>query len=266
MKKLVVITLLALVLTVALVLGIVTLSKYISTLHDDSTTISLSPFYFRSNLLTDAEEPAPLTVNGKATEFLLANGADSTHYTKEDLTYTLAYYALLDGEWVEATHLAASATLAGGSYKTAAVSVAPIEYSKDGESVICYDVMVVATATAPQKRTLSAKFSFNYTPNELHFSYDVALGTVLVTFSTNDDGGEYRLSWVAGLLPDNADPSGVLRDGMAGPYSLTATLSERTTYEWYFFVAPEYFPGIMNATPEQIEALLLTAITCEYLG
>lgn len=227
MKKYLLIALLVLLLLAGAVLGGITLSKYISTLRDESSTFAMGEFYFRSNLLTDAAEPPVHDVLGIKTEFVLANGQDTTHYTKEDITYRITYLVRDEnGDWVEKADALTEGTLTVDAPR-AYLSVSPIHWDRqaDGETEVYDEVLVRAQAILPAQpeqgteelvlKTLSAVFRFNYMPVVISYDYDRDFGVITMTVSTNDDAGEYLIAWTPGLLPDNADPSGVLTKAYA---------------------------------------------------
>ena len=227
MKKHLLILMIALLILTGAVLGGITLSKYISTLWDESSTFVVGEFYFRSNLLTDDEEAPVHEVLGIKAEFVLANGQDTTHYTDEDVCYRILYFVRDENnEWVEMADAAMEGTLTAAEPR-AFVSVSSIHRDRlqDGEVEVYDEVLVKAQAILPAQpeqgteetvlKTLSAVFEFYYTPMALSYDYDRDLGVITLTVSTNDDVGEYLIAWTPGLLPDNADPSGVLTHAYA---------------------------------------------------
>lgn len=217
MKKRYIIISAAVLLAALLALGGVAMAKYISTLRDETATLENDYFYFRSNVLADTDATPTFEVMGKSTDFILVNAQDALTVSTRDISYTLTYSVLVSGEgepevWQEKTDMTATATLAGGTYSTRDVTVSPILWDRDGDGTeeLYGDVLVEARATSPYAKTLRARFCFVHMPMTLSYAYDRDFGVMTVTVLTNDDAGEYLISWTPGLLPDNADPSGVL--------------------------------------------------------
>ena len=215
-KRWMLITVVVLLLAALVCVG-VSLAKYISTLRDENATLSTGYFYFRSNVLSDESTPPVFEVLGTSTDFVLTNAQDSTTVTPADISYTLTYSVLVStaGEnevWEKKADMTLNATLAGGSYSTQCVTVSPIVWDRDqdGTSESYYTVLVEATATAPHTKTLRARFDFVYLPMEITHTYDANIGVVSMTLATNGDAGECVISWSPILLPDNADPNGIL--------------------------------------------------------
>jgi len=229
MKKRLLIAVVAVILLAALVLGGVTLSKYISSLRDEVSTFTAGTFYFRSNVLEDAETPPAFEVMGKSTTFVLVNGQDTATVSAADISYTLTYSVLVSGEgepeiWQEKTDMTATATLAGGTYSAQDITVSPVLWDRDGDGTaeIYNTVLVQAKATAPYGKTLNAKFCFVQVPMEISYAYDREFGVITMTVLTNSDAGKYLISWTPGLLPDSADPSGVLTHALTTTAVCTA--------------------------------------------
>ena len=217
MKKHVIPILVAVLLLAMLVVGGITLAKYVATLRDEHSTLSTGYFYFRSNVLGDDEDVPAFEILGESTEFVLTNAQDSATLTPENIRYTVTYSVLVSGEgesevWEKKSDMTISATLTGGVYSAQSLSASPIAWDRDGDGTaeIYRQVMVEAKATAPYEKTLRARFDFIYVPMEISYSYDNVAGAIAMTVSTNGDAGEYLITWTPGLLPDNADPNGIL--------------------------------------------------------
>ena len=222
MRKRYIVILVAVLLAAALTLGGIALAKYMSKLRDETNTLTNDHFYFRSNVLDAADTPPVFEVMGKSTTFVLVNGQDTATVSTADISYTLTYSVLVSGEgepeiWQEKTDMTATATLAGGTYSAQDITASPILWDRDedGTAEIYNTVLVVAKATAPYGKTLSAKFCFVQVPMEISYAYDREFGVITMTVLTNSDAGKYLISWTPGLLPDNADPSGVLTHAFA---------------------------------------------------
>ena len=241
MKKRIFITAALALLAALLVVGGITLAKYISTLRDETSTFTSSPFYFRSNVMTDEADPATVTVSGGTTTLLLVNSADSSTHTAEDITYVINYYALVGGEWVPVNTVTPDAPLTGGIHSSVSITVTPLYYDADtdGTPERYDDVMVEAVASMPYKKTLRAKLHFDYTDYTVSYDVDYDMAIITLKITTNDDAGVFNIGWSRYLLPDNADPNGILTAAATGPSSVTPTLAAHTTYPLYFFVKTE---------------------------
>ncbi len=214
----------------------ITLSKYASTLGTKGGSLATGHFYFRSNVLTSDETPPTVTANGPYTTFIIANGADSNSYSDMQINYTVTYSVKIDGSdsWTEVG--SDSYTLMGEQYSTKTITVECIEYN----GTVYNDVLVTAsTSQKPYIATLGAVFSFNYTTEPtLVYEYEPEMGVITLVINTNLGSGDYVIEWAPGILPDNADPNGILTEGQAGQASVTATLDAYGAYRLIFFVEP----------------------------
>lgn len=257
-----------------LTLGGLTVSKYVKELREDPVVFSAATFYFQSNVMTEEAEPTPLAVNGRQGTVTLTNGMDNETFSNVDVTYTLSYYVQIDSAWVEVILLdgvwtaadgttpKTELTLTGNAFDSHPVDISPIDYN----GTTYDDVKVVATSTGPYTKTLCVRMQFSYSGYTLKYAYDNEVGMVTLSVSTNDDEGEFVISWQEHLLPDNADPNGILTAGLAGPDSVTATLEAHTTYNLLFFVDSTVREEVDNAlsgmTEDEILEELAKAVTC----
>ena len=142
--------------------------------------------------------------------------------------YTLTYYVEIDGVWTEMDKTTGQLKASEGM-NDHEITVAPIEE---------YDeVIVEAVSSAPYSKILSAYFRFVTAPYSVNFEYDREMGVIKMILATNSDSGRFHIEWVNGVLPDNADPNGILTEGEAGDYSVEVDLEAFTTYDLYFFIS-----------------------------
>ncbi len=223
--------LIAILLLLAVTLTVTVSAKYIAE-QQRSLELSAGAFYFRSNVLTDEEPATQLTVRGRSTELLLANGADSRTFSDRDIAYTVTYAVQIEGAWTTVASETVTGSLPKGALQTATLTVTPL--TVDG--VLYNTVQVTAKSTSPQAKTLQAELTFVYSGYTLAYEYDREVGVITMIVTTNDDSGSFTVAWENGLLPDNADPNGLLTAGGEGYDSLELTLNAHTVYRLNFFV------------------------------
>ncbi len=193
--------------------------------------------YFRSNELTPVSDGTAYEVQGTSTWLTVANALDSQTVSAMDIDYTLTYYASADGSaWT--AFKTERGTLAADTYQVEKYAVAPHTV----EGTVCNYIKVRAATSSFLQEDLEAVYTFVYTDHTAAFSY--ADGVVTLRLDTNSRGGDYRFAWGAGLVPDNADPNGLLTAAAAGPSEVILTLTEDTAYEFLFFVTDA---DLMNA-------------------
>lgn len=260
-----------LLLVALLIAGGITLAKYITILHDEPSTFTVSPFYFRSNVLTDTavDDLAPITVQGGVTTVVLANSADNSTHTEQTIKYTVNYYALVNDEWEPMSALSVGGELTGNVHSSVTITATPLYGDAVGdEPPTRYDdVLVVAVASEPYQKTLRAWLHFEYTEFAVAHDFDFDMAMVTCKITTNDDAGVFKISYNEYLLPDNADPNGILTEAQAGASFVIPTLTARTTYRLYFFVKPERLAELAELLeampPEEQLAFLVGSVTCE---
>ncbi len=244
-------------LSVILLASGITLAKYVADLGSGSGSLTSGYFYFRSNILTTDATPPTIVANGDETTFVIANGADSDTYSPMNINYTVTYSVMIDGQDDWTVVNSANYSLAGGKFSNEIITVTPME--QDG---VVYDtVLVTATSTdAPYITTIRAIFSFDYTTEPtLVYEYEPNFGVITVTVNTNAGSGDYLIEWAGGVLPDNADPNGILSEGQAGPDSVMATLEKYGAYRLVFFVNPsdrEYVDSMLESEADSIYSSL----------
>lgn len=216
-------------LVIALTTTTAVLAKYIAELGDNSATFEAPTYFFRSNVMTEEADPAPITVNGDSATVTLSNGAGADEFSDVDIVYTLRYYIYKNGVKT-AVSTEADLTLTKNAFSTRTITLTPLVV----DGVTYTDIMLEATATAPYSKTLRARVQFASAPYAL--SYARAGAVISVTVATNDDLGAFTLSWVAGISPDSADENLILNDAGVGLNSKTATLQASTAYQFKFFV------------------------------
>ncbi len=283
-------TVLCILLAVAVIaISGVTLAKYVVELGNTNGNIATGYFYFRSNVLT-AEPSETRTVNGHTATFLLANGTlpnstateagEPKNYSDMDIPYTVTYSVQIDGTWTVIDALTEHGTLLRNQYSTASVTVNPIEH----EGTLYTDVLVTATSTnEPYITTLQRQFEFKLTPYTVSYDYSYDMGMITMTLTTNSDSGTFKLWWTGGLLPDNADPNGILTDAPEGDLSYDSTKPfdtlgsslefEIESYAFLrlrFFIDPDmrsdFESVIADMTEDELMAAIATAVTCELVS
>lgn len=214
-------------------------AKYVEELVNVDGEIKNPKVYFYSDVLKEsnktvlsegAELPETVEVFGKSTTVRLYNSASATLISNIDVNYTLTYYVEIDGVWTEQNKTTGTLKAADGM-NDHEITVAPFgEYD---------DVIVEAVTDAPYSKILSARFQFITVPCSVSFEYDREMGVIKMTVATNDTSGNFHIEWVEGVLPDNADPNGILTSGEAGADSVDAVLEPFTTYNLCFFVSAD---------------------------
>lgn len=251
----------------------VTLGRYMLELGLDDVELSADRFYFRSNVLvenTDMSLLEPVAVNGKRTSVTIANGAGEHSFSDSDITWTLRYYVDMGEGFVpvpgtDETHQLERET----TLTTETLTITPVSY----EGVVYNDVIVEAKSVAPYQKTLRVRLQFAYQAHSITYAYQQEAGVITLQVTTNADAGRYTLNWKYPLIPDNADPTGILATAQAAPddnigLSLTAELAGYTTYRLYFFIDPEMRSyvdeQIASMTDEQITELIKTVLLVSY--
>ena len=261
-KKLII--LLSVLLSAALLFAIgFTAAKYVDEIKTGIINFRTVKFYFRSDVLVEEEEPDTIEVHGASASFNLSNAANTGKISDVDIKYGLKYYIYKDDAWFNVESMNEEKTLAKGNFVVESAEVSPIEY----EGTVYSKVKVEAKSTEPYEKTLRAIFNFNYTPHSLSYSYDYWIGVITLRIVTNDEGGTYEISWSENVLPDNADPNGVLTSAVAGPSSVEATLKPHSNYVFNFFVhhdVREYVEDTLlsGKSDEEINEMMKTNIPC----
>ena len=236
MKKICIIALsLAIVISV-FAIG-VTHAKYVEELLNAWGQVRNPTFYFDSDLLEasdqavlsgGAEHLQPKEIYEESITFHLYNAESSTRVANVDVSYTLTYYVREDGVWRAYDTTTGQMDGSGGLCEHE-FTVTPI----DG-----YDeVMVEAVSSDPYPKVLAAYFQFITLPFTVEFDFDRDMGVIGMIIATNNHAGDFQIQWSEGVLPDNADPGGILTGGSAGPDSVVTELAPFTTYRLYFFVS-----------------------------
>ena len=252
----------------------VTLAKYVVELSIDDS-ITAERFYFRSNVLvenSDMAELIPITVNGKTTTVTLSNGAGMLAFSDKDVTWELQYYVDAGEGFVPVLQDPEVHTLVRNELQmtTETLTLSPVVYEGNEYT----DVIVEARATAPYEKVMRVRLQFHYTKHAIEYSYLQSMGVITVTVTTNDDAGEYRLTWMYPLRPDNADPNGILTDAKAPAESdmdgetVDADLADHATYRFHFSIDPAMRElvdeTIDGASSAEIEALIKQYLIVSY--
>ena len=265
---------LLILLCVVLLFTSVTLAKYAVELSVDDVEIVGERFYFRSNVLvanSDMAQLTPVTVNGKTTTVTLTNGAGALSFSDRDVSWELQYYVDAGEGFVPVLATPEAHTLVRGLTMTSeTLTVSPVVYN----DVEYRDVIVEARAIAPYQKTLRVRLQFEYTNHTVTYSYLKSMGVITATVTTNADSGSYGFNWLYPLVPDNADPNGILTYAKVAAKSdvdgesLSVDLEDYTTYQFHFFIAPEMREvvdeEIEGATDSEIQALILQYLTVSY--
>lgn len=273
MKKKPIQVLLLVLLCVTFLFISVTFGRYVLELGLNDAQLSSNRFYFRSNVLvenTDMSLLDPIAVAGKHTVATIANGAGAHSFSDTDITWTLQYYIDLGQGFVPVPGTAQTHTLVhSNTLTTETLTLTPVIYAGQ----VYNDVVVEAKATEPHQKTLQVRLQFDYQAHSIAYTYQKEAGVITLQLTTNADAGAYTLAWKYPLIPDNADPNGILSGAQAAPddsqgLSLTANLNEHTTYRLHFFIAPQMRPyvdaEIASMTPAQITALIETVLSVSY--
>ena len=192
----------------------------------------INPFarkYFRSNELKPENDDARYEINGTYGWFTVANGLDSSTFSEIKVKYTLKWYISKDGStWKD--YGTQNVECDENIYDVDKYKFAPV--TVDG--VVYNYIKVVASTSSIKQKDIQAIYHFNYSDAEIDYSY--ANGVIYVNIDTNDMAGDYKFSWVAGIAPDNSDPTGKFASAMVGPSEITVELGHNTGYEFLFFV------------------------------
>lgn len=250
-----------------------TLAKYVVELSIDDS-ITAERFYFRSNVLvqnSDMSQLTPITVYGKTTTLTLSNGAGALTFSDSDVIWELQYYVDTGDGFIPVLATPEQHTLARGlTMSVETLTVGPVIY--DGDEY--RDVIVEAKSVSPYQKTMRTRLQFDYQEYDIAYSYLSSMGVLTATVTTNADAGNYTFRWLYPLVPDNADPNGILTDAAAPAEdnaegnSLVASLDSYTTYKLHFFISPEMLAAVNeavdDATAEELELLISQYLIISY--
>ena len=240
-----------------------TAAKYVDEIKSGIINFKTVKYYFRSDVLVEDEEPETIEVRGAKATVTLANALNKDKVSDIDIKYDLKYYVYKDDGWFNVESMNEEKTLEKGSFKTVTSDVYPIEY----KGVVYSKVKIEASSTEPYTKTLRGIFNFTYTPHSIAYSYDYWIGVISVRIVTNDEGGIYEISWSENIVPDNADPNGILTSAVAGPSSVQANLLPNSNYVFNFIVHHDVRDYVENTlisgmTDAEINEMLKTNIPC----
>lgn len=181
-----------------------TYAKYIREDRNEGAAVA-APFYFTSDRLTESQpyyridEPA-----GEETveiAFRLQNYVDDLRCTKSEIKYT---YRAVSGSGPSAAGIGGAAgegALAAGGSKTHNEITLNLKKSDFTDGV----VTVIATASTPYEKTISAQFGFTAQQQELQWSVSETGGAVVLKLAGGKDGA-VEVVWPEGLYPDMTNP------------------------------------------------------------
>ena len=244
-------TVLLIVLCISLVAGLA-LGKYagewknvfdllISPITQNTTDPSLRR-YFRSNELRPASENATYAVNGTESWFTVANALDQSTVSQDTVLYTLTYYiSESEGSWT--AYQTESVSLTKDVYDVKKHTVSPI--TKNG--TVYNTVRVEAKTSSFLQESIEATYTFTYSDYSVQTS--ASGGVITLAIDTGDMSGDYRITWIAGITPDNSDPNKMLTHAQNGPSEATVTLKHNTDYVFLFFITDDsLLGGAVNAS------------------
>ena len=191
-------------------------AKYVTSKRSDPAAVAKA-FYFESDLLkADGNPTYYLPAGTTQITVRLKNNVDSLRHSEVDFEYTISATGQNDQK----------CTLYGNKvdFKDETfTNLAPGTYT------------VTATTTSPYSKTLSAVFVIPASGKGIEYSVkDVSGSPVLqMTVRTNQYSGNVKISWPAGVSPDNTDP--LLVGAAAGQSSTVINFANDSEYIFLFF-------------------------------
>lgn len=206
---------LALLLACVVTFSALVWAKYVSREEKD-TVVAAKSFYFESDLLTESGATYTLAPGTTNITIHLKNFADDLRYSDVVIDYKV--------------------TATNQSNKTGKLGSAKKENHEISFSNLTPgNYEVVATATSPYTKTLKATFVIPAVEGGVFCSVnDAANSPVLrLTVWTEDYSGAVKLTWPAGVAPDNTDP--LLANATGN--SITINFENDSEYTFLFFKA-----------------------------
>lgn len=198
----------------------------------DGRELSSPAFYFTSDVLTeDGSKTCDLPVGTTSISFELRNYADDLRWCDTNIDYEYKVVA------PDGTQLASGAgVITRDASKGVAVPISAAGLTQPGTYT------VTATSTKPFSQQLSAKFTIAAANTDLNVSLadNNDSATATLTVSTQDYEGNVKVSWPAGVAPDQtqAEFDRVSTGDSSGNYSagsVTVTAKKFSTYTFRFF-------------------------------
>lgn len=198
----------------------------------DGRELSSPAFYFTSDVLTeDGSKTYDLPVGTTSISFELRNYSDDLRWCDTNIDYEYKV-AAPDG-----TQFASGAgVITRDASKGVAVPISATGLTQPGAYT------VTATSTKPFSQQLSAKFTIAAANTDLNVSLadNNDSATATLTVSTQDYEGNVKVSWPAGVVPDQtqAEFDRVSTGDSSGNYSAgTVTIAAKkfSTYTFRFF-------------------------------
>ena len=198
----------------------------------DGRDLSSPAFYFTSDVLTeDGSKTYDLPVGTTSISFELRNYADDLRWCDTNIDYEYKV-AAPDG-----TQFASGAgVITRDASKGVAVPISATGLTQPGTYT------VTATSTKPFSQRLSAKFTIAAANTDLNVSLadNNDSATATLTVSTQDYEGNVKVSWPAGVVPDQtqAEFDRVSTGDSSGNYSagtVTIVAKKFSTYTFRFF-------------------------------
>jgi len=237
-------------------IGVVS-AKYLVDLKPRQKELTAPNIYFRSNVMTETANPAPISIKGNKTVVTLANGIGESQFSDVNIEYELRYYVEKDGDWV-LVRTETEKTMEKDMFSSAQLELEPIEY----QSVLYTKIKLEAICTQPFEKYLCVCIDFDCAPWSVVYSYDPESYVITALLQTNVDEGEFTINWIEGVSPDNADENEILNEGVVGPSNVTKLLPSNHAYLLKFFVTDAALhTNICNAVDQN--AFLATVVPIE---
>ena len=201
------------VLVLAVGLSAFVFAKYASQEQRD-TVVAAKAFYFESDVLTEKNPTYTLAPGTTSITIQLKNHIDDLRYSEVAIGYDLK----LNGASVS------TGSLTGNQISDTSITISNLT---TGQNV------VVAKANSPYSKTLSATFVVPASDNEIAYTVlDAKNSPVLsLTVQTHDYSGPVKITWPAGVSPDNTDP--LLRAATGN--SQNVNFANNSEYTFTFF-------------------------------
>ena len=186
---------------ILLLLTVMVAAKFIHTTQKDDS-ITAEDFYFTSDLLDGQTHTIAATDGGTAKlVFTLQNHADELRFSKTDITYTVTAKDNANDSALTLTDSNssnASGTIAAGAVNDTQVIITGL---KAGHTYV-----ITAVTNNTYKKNLTGTIQVKAADEAVYSSVRDGGAYIEVSVWTADYSGEVKLSYRAGLIPDNTNP------------------------------------------------------------
>ena len=202
-------------------------AKYIQKTENDNTALAKN-FYFESDELDGKSHSIAVSADGTGSvSVTLKNYADTMRCSETEIVYNVTVTEA-EGETAGIQIDSPTGTLASNTPQDSTVTVSGLKAGKT--------YTITAATENIYKETLSATFEIQDLNQTVQYRVDPGTAYIKVTVWTEDYEGDVKLTYPAGLIPDNTDP--MMRDWKtitSGTKTETFSMEKNSSYVFRFF-------------------------------